>query len=353
MVRGGAIALVVVGLAACEFPTEPPRWDQTWVVPVERIRIGVAELLPDGVTVSDDTSAFVTATPGASATLSLAEMCGAPCLLAAGFTAPKPAFSDTLTTRSTLPAELIRATLAGGSLDATLAHSFSFDPLRPSEDPGAARGHMVIRVTSGGSEVAYDSIDGADQAFPASVTLTPSLAVQPVQVTDTVEIAIAVISPAGDSTTIDNLDTLGVSFAPSTLELADATVAAAGIAIDSVTTTMRFGGMDSTTLARVRSGALRFRVQNPFTVTGALDMSFRGGFPAIQHTLDIREGSYGERVDFTGDEVREILGSDSVDVVASGDVSAADGTLTVEPWYAMILDSEFELTVLVGPQDQP
>lgn len=352
MLRRIVVILVLAGVAACEFPTEPPTFEQVWVVPVERIAINVAELLPDGITLSDDSTAFEVQAPAASVSLSLLELCGNPCLLASGFEAPKPEFTDTLRTTTTLPADLISASLAGGALDATLAHSFSFDPLRPSADTTAARGYIVVRVTSNGNEVAFDSIDGADQAFPASIALTPSLGVQPVVANDTVEMEIAIHSPAGDSTLIDSSDTLGISFAASTLLIDETTISATGIDIDSVSTEMDFGDVDSATVSRVQRGALRFGVSNPFTLSGTLDMTFRGDFQTIQHSLTLEEGNYGERLEFTGDEVRAILGSDSVETVSSGSVSADDGTVTVSPLDALTLDSEFELVILVGPTEE-
>lgn len=341
--------VAVLLLTGCDFPTELPQWDQTWVVPVERIRIGVAELLPQGIELSPDSSVFLAETPEAILQVSLAELCGSPCVLATGTRAPKPEFSDTLSTEAGLPADLVSATLAGGSIDAVMEHSFSFDPLRPSSDPGAEYGYLLLEVTSAGNVVAFDSIDGADQAFPSSVTLTPSLPVQPVGVTDTVDIRVAIFSPAGDSTTIDATDTLGVRFAPSTVEIAEATVAASDLPVDSVSTTLTFGGLDSTAVSRVQSGALRFRVQNPFEVTGTLDMTFRGDFPTIEHQLAVQAGDYTDRLEFTGAEVQEILLSDQAEVVASGSASAPDGTLTVLPSDVMLMDSEFELSVLLGP----
>ena len=347
------IALLIGVLAVgCDYPTEVPAWEQTWVVPVERIQIGVAELLPAGIDVNADSSEFLAQTPEASVSADLASLCGTPCVVASGLEAPKPEFRDTLTTSTSLPAEVVSATLAGGTVAGALAHDFNFDPLRPSADPGAARGYIVIRVTSAGSLVAYDSIDGADQAFPASVTLTPTLDIQPVEVTGTVDIAIALYSPEGDTITVDATDTVGIRFASSTVRIAEATIEAADLAIDPVATTLGFGSIDSTTVERVTGGALRFGVQNPFDITGTLDMAFSGDFPTFQHQLAVQSGTYTQRVEFAGEEVREVLRAGEAEVQASGSATAPDGTITVTPSDVMILDSEFELSVLVGSEQQ-
>ncbi|MFO7894127.1 MAG: hypothetical protein R6U63_10345 [Longimicrobiales bacterium] len=349
MIRNSAVILALVALAACEFPTEPPKWDQTWVVAGESITVSVAELLPAGVRLSHDSTAFETDAPGTSISFSLAEMCGTACTTADGFTVPKPEFHDTLTISSALPGDLVSATLAGGSFDVTMGHNLSFDPLRPSMDPANPRGEILIRVTSNGALVAYDSISGDDQAFAPGTTLSPTLSVLPVEVTNNLDIEIAIYSPEGDTTTIDSSDTLGVTLAPSTIQIAEATVTASAITIDPVTTTMDFGGVDSTLVDRIQSGAIRFDVTNPFTVTGTLDLAFQGLTPAIQRTLPINQGSYAQRLEFSGSELRAILGSDAVDVVASGGVSASDGTVTVTPTQRLVLENEFELVVLIGP----
>ena len=346
------LALLIGVLAVgCEYPTEAPAWDQTWVVPVDRIQVGVAELLPAGVNVNADSSEFLAQTPEASIQVDLATLCGTACVLASGLAAPKPEFGDTLTTSTSLPSGVVSATLAGGTVAGTLAHNFNFDPLRPSTDPGAPRGFIVIRVTSGGNMVAYDSIDGADQAFPSSVTLTPTLDIQPVQVTETVDIAIALYSPEGDTITVNASDTVGIRFAPATVRIAQATIEAANLAIDPVVTTLGFGSVDSATVERITGGALRFGVVNPFTISGTLDMAFRGSFPTFQHQLAIQAGTYAQRVEFSADQVREVLRAGQAEVQASGNATAPGGTLTIAPSDVMVLDSEFELSVLVGSQE--
>ncbi len=346
------VLLALVALAACEFPTEPPKWEQTWKVPGESITVSVAELLPTGVDLTADSSAFVTDAPGSSLGFSLGDLCGSACEAAHGHSVPKPEFEDTLRTSSALPGDLVSATLSGGSLNATLAHTFSFDPLRPSQDPANPRGHLVIRVTSSGNVVAFDSISGDDTAFPSGTSLSPDLSVNPVAVADSLGIEIVIYSPQGDNATIDTAATLSADVATSTLQISEATVNASSIAIDPVTTTMDFGGVDSTLVERIQSGALLFDIANPFTVTGTLDVSFQGpGFLPIQGSLAIQQGTYADSINFDGDELRSILGGDAVDVVASGNVAAAGGTITVTPTQRLVLDNEFKLVILIGPTE--
>lgn len=348
MLRGSIGLLALVGLAACEIPTELPRWHQTWVAPGETIEVSAAELIDD-VDLNADSTAFVTETPSVSVRFSLADLCGSACSLLDGRTAPKPAFTDTLNATVDLPTDMTSATLAGGSLDATVAHDFNFDPLRPSSDPTGPRGYMVVRVTSNGNVVAYDSISGHDTPFPEGSSITPTLPIQPVQVTDTLNVALILYSPAGDEAVIETADTLGVTVHPSMVEISQLTVSATSETVTH-TTTMDFGA-DSTVAERIQSGSIRFDVTNPFAVTGSLDVVFQGLTPAIQRTLTVNPGEYSEQMDFTGDELSAILGAESVDVVATGTVTAIAGSLTVTPAQMLVLDNEIELVLLIGPTE--
>ena len=350
MARRSIIALALMGLAACDIPTEPPKWDQTWVVPAEEITVSVAELLPGSVSMSADSTAFEAQVPDTSFTYTLAELCSV-CTFDTGTPVPKPEFHDTLVTVVGLPGDLVSATLAGGSLDVLLAHDLSFDPLRPSADPTAPTGYLVVRVTSLENLVAYDSIDGADQGFPAGTTLAPDLPIQPVQVADSLLMAIEVYSPAGDSTEINGSDTVGITVAPSTVLASELTVSATSIAIEPVATTMNFAGVSATLVERIQRGALLFDVANPFAVSGSLDVTFRGDFPAIRKTLPVLEGTYADSLPFTGAELQSILGGGTVDAVATGEVSADGGTVTLRPDQRLELDSAFELVVLIGPTE--
>lgn len=346
MARRIALVLVMTGLGACEFPTEPPRWDTTWQVPVESIVVGAAELLPPGVEVSPDSTAFTTETPEASIRVSLAELCTL-CVVFDGIRTPKPEFGDTQTTSTTLPSELVAATLAGGSFDAVMGHSFNFDPLRPGSGAGAPTGYIVFRVTSNGAVVAYDSISGDDTAFPPGTTLTPDLTVQPVQVAGSIDLEVLIYSPEGDSVTVESSDTAGVTLNPSTIQIAQVTIDAASITIDPVDATMDFSGVESTAIDHVQAGALLLAVDNPWDVTGVMDVTFQPPTPSIQRTFTLDPGSYQERIEFSASEIRSMLSAGEVGVRATGTVSSS-GTLTLTPMDRLQVDGALELVVLVG-----
>lgn len=338
--------LALTGLVACDFPTESPLWDQTWVVPVESIVVRATDLLPEGVDVNEDTTAFTAETPEATIRVTLAEVC-TQCLLLNGLRTRKPEFGDTVTTETTLPSELVSATLAGGAFDVVVGHNLNFDPLRPSSDPAAPRGYLVFRFSSNGTVVAYDSISGDDTAFPGGTTLTPDVPVRPVEVSSSIVLDVYVYSPEGDSVTVEALDTAGLTLRPSIVEISQVTVEASSTTIDPVRTTMDFSGVDSTAIEHVQSGALLVDVDNPWNVTGTLDVILDPPDPAIERSLTLRPGTYQDRLEFSASEQRALLDAGVVGVEATGSFGST-GPIVVTPAQALVVDGNLELVVLIG-----
>jgi hypothetical protein len=345
MVRRTIFLLAVLSLAGCDFPTELPRWEQTWVVPVESVSIGVAELLPAGVTLNPAGSAFRATLPEVRVSTSLGELCPA-CALLNGMVVPKPEFTATLGASAPLPADLVAAVLAGGAVDMTVGHSFSFDPLRPDDDP-TNRGYLVTSVTSAGTVVARDSVSGRDQAFPAGVDLEPSLAIRPVAVTNELDVTLLIYSPAGDPTVIRTADTLGLHVAGGFVDVTEATVRLAALSIEPTIVSTGFD-LDADVIDRIVRGAARVEASNPFQIEGSLTLRFEAGQRVIEKTVLLEPGTFSRRVEFSGDELRAILGSANVELVVSGTVSAPSGTVTVTPTQQLTLETSFELVIRVG-----
>lgn len=351
--RIALLALAGVVVPACDYPTEAFSWTQTWVVPGETIEIGVADFLPTGVSLGTDDTVFVAEAGGTSMTMSLGDMCDA-CILVDGTTAPKPAFEATFGAATTLPEDLVAAVLAGGAIAVTMEHNLNFDPLRPDDDPAAERGHIGVTVRSAGTVVADTLIRGEDEPFPAGTPLTPTLAIRPVQVVNDLDLEVRVYSPSGDSVVVESSDTLGVTFAPATLEIEEATVRVSSVEVGPTRTEMALGELDSdsTLINRVERGALRFRISNPFAVAGELDVTFEAPGTTIERTVQIEPGDSSARIDLSGDELRTILDSGTVTVVTAGTVSATDGTITVTPTQVLVLETAFELVVRIGGSDE-
>jgi hypothetical protein len=350
MLRRGMLGLALLGVA-CDFPTEPPSWEQTWVVPGDSFTLGVSELLPPSVTLSDDGTAFQVVVPPTSTVTSLATVCGSPCQAADGMVAPKPAFTHTTAAAVSLPSQIVAARLAGGTFDLTIAHDLNFDPLRPAADPQAERGYLLVRVTSDGAEVARDSIDGDDRAFPPGEPIMPTLAVSPVDAGGQLDLEVTVYSPAGDPVEIDIADTVGVTLATSIVAISEVTITAGAIELPPVRAPFRVGPLeDPAVVDAVRRGALRLAVHNPFTVTGSLEVALDLDSRTLRRSLPIREGDYTERLEFSGPEVRELLTSPTVDMEASGVLTATGGTLTLAPTQKLVLQAVIELVIGVGSE---
>jgi hypothetical protein len=349
MTRRVAWTLLLVGLPACDFPTEPPRWDQTWVV--ARIVVAATNLLPESVDVNADTTAFIAETPAAVIHATLADVCTT-CLVVNGLRTPKPEFADTLATGTTLPSEIVSATLVGGAFDVVVGHNLNFDPLRPSADPTAPRGYMVFRVTSSGAVVAYDSISGNDTPFPGGTNLTPDLSVLPVEVSSSIDIEIYIYSPEGDSVMVQASDTAGITLHPSTVEISRVTLDAASIVVSPVHATLDFSGVDSPVIDHVQSGAWLVDVDNPWDITGTLEVTLEPPFPSIQRSLALEAGTYRDRLDLSGGELRAMLAAGEVEVEATGSI-ASPGNVVVTPAQELVVDGNLEFVVLIGGTEAP
>ncbi len=183
-----------------------------------------------------------------------------------------------------------------------MEHSLNFDPLRPDDDPAAERGHIGVTVRSAGVVVADTVIRGEDRAFPAGEALTPTLAIRPVDVANDLDLEVRLYSPAGDPVMVETSDTLGVTFAPATLEIEQATVRASSVAVGPTRTEMALGELDSdsTIVDRIERGAIRFRILNPFTVAGELDVAFEVPETTIERTVPIEPGVSSDRAQRRG-----------------------------------------------------
>jgi hypothetical protein len=348
MIRPSRLLGAALIVAACDLPSETPRWEQTWVVPAAAVSLGVADLLPAGVGLTDDGTAFTATSSPIALAATLGELCP-PCAAADGMTVPKPAFTVTLTETATLHQDLVSAALAGGSVEITLEHTFSFDPLRPA-GPTGPRGYVLLVLTSEGAVVARDSISGEDRAFPPHLPLRSTLPVEPVTVSNELVLEVRIHSPAGDPTVIRSSDRLTVAVPPAEVRIARATIRATGLQVAPTRTTLGFD-VDPGMLDRIRSGALRLSVRNPWDVTGRLDVRFELDDRAIERSIGIQPGSFTRRLELTGQELRDLLGASTLELVTAGQVTAAGGTLVVTPDQELVLETDLELVILVGGRE--
>lgn len=353
--KGVVIAAAFVAGAGCDVPTQPPEWDQTWVVPGEEITMSVGELLPGSVTLTPDSSAFDVTIDGVNFSQSLSTMCPA-CGIIDGQVVPKPAFTTTVSSVDSLPADVVSATLAGGQLVIDMTHDFGFDPLRPVASDPTVTGYVVVTVASGGVPIARDSVDGADAdgAFPSGTTKTLTMDITPGDLDPALDITVDINSPAGDPYTVNSSAALSVVLQPSSLLMSAVQVTVNSVAVDTDPTTLDLAGVDSTVVDRVLAGAIRFNIDNPIDITGTLALTLAPPFGLpVQKSVSIAQGTSTERVEFTGNELRSILGKDNVQVTASGTVGSTGGAIQLTPDLKIVLSTDIELQILIGGEVTP
>lgn len=346
--RGARLLLATasLALAACDLPTEAPKWETTWVVPAESTTMAVSSLLPSSVTVTPDESAFVLSVGGTSFTNSLGDVCSS-CQALDGTTAPKPAFAATVGSGVALPEDVLSAALSSGSITVELTNGFNFDPIRPS---GTARGSIKVTVTAGSAVLAEQTIDGVAEPFPANTTKSVALNFAPATLTDSIKVAVALDSPAGDPVEIDTDLAFTAEATPGDLTVSEAEVMLASRTVQLDQVDLGLESVDQNLADRARSGALRLEISNPFAVSGELTMQITGPGTTISKALPIAAGSSAPRIEFSGTELRSILGESGVTLGASGTVSAPSGSITIQPSQLLVITSKLEL--VLGPEEE-
>ena len=340
----GVAALAALALSACDFPTAPPRVETTFVVPGEETELSVAELLPASVSLSAAGGTFQLEVPGSTFARTLADMCP-PCAAFDGAVVPKPAFTYTFGDELALPAQVVSATLAGGSVELRLTHGFGFDPIRPS---ASTRGEITATLRSGGALLGQATIRGTDTAFPSGGTVARTIPLQAGEVSGPLEIEIALTSPEGDPVRVDADAAFSVAVAPGPLAISRATVDVQAQAVSVESVTLDTEDVDSALVERVRGGAVLVDLSNPWPVSGTLTLRLDG----ITRVLQLAPGATSQRVELSGSELRQILGR-VVTLSVEGTLSPASA-VTLTPDQRLSLDTTLSLVVeLGGSGEQP
>lgn len=343
--RAALAALLAAGAGACDIPTELPKgWDVELQVEVDGLSLSVAELLPGSVSITSDGSAFALALGVASLDESLAGLCP-PCEAARGLTVPKPAFQGSFGNRIELPADVDAVTLSGGRVRVTITNGLNFDPLRPG---GAENGSIRIDLTSGLSPVAVPLIiHGDQQALPPGSSLTRDVQLAAVTISTPIEVDVTVDSPQGAPVRMQPELRVSALAIPQDLRIASATVQLEGRQIESDPTELDLTDVDEEIVSRIRRGSLLLDVDNPFNVRGSVAIRFTGPGVAIVKALELRPGVQEQEIAMSGEELRQILGTNVV-VSMSGAVWSEAGGLTVTP--AQTLEVASRIHLVVGPK---
>jgi hypothetical protein len=343
--RAVLLAGVLGGVGSCDFPSGPPLLQPHYLLPGEGTTLGVRELLPPHVTVSGPVFLLALGTePIPPRTLAL--VCGAPCLAVSGQRVPKPAFTDSLGIAVRLPADVHSVTLAGGAVLVSLTHDFGFDPLRP---PGAAtHGSILLRARDGarvlGSVLVTDP-------FPSGSTLQRVVPLQAGQVAGDILVEVVMVSPAGGTSPEHwvpvNVNASLHGFAtPQQVSASQAAVRVESRSVNLPTAQIDLSGVDASLRRRVRGGALVLHLENPFAVSGTLQLQLTGGM-TVTKSVPVQPGITTVRVAFMEAELQSLLGY-LVALQASGAVTGSGAAVTVRPEQGLRVNTQLELIIELG-----
>ncbi len=351
------VTLAAAGLAACDvvaFATDPkPILEQTWNLPATSTSISVAELLPAKVSIYStpastppDSSAFLMNVSNVSFTRRLGDDC-AQCQTLTGTTAVKPAFVLAAGSSTALPANVVSAALAGGTITYSIVNALSFDPIRVRALSDPTQGFLVVVIKSGAAVVGRDSINGATTAFPAGTTLTRTITLAP-GVISGLSVDLTVNSPQGDHTEfIDANGTLQTSTTIGDVRVGSVTINVPGQSISNPPQNVDLSSFGS----NVVGAAFEMTILNPWTVSGSLSIAFASPTATITKTLVVPAGTTppAAQVRSVGLDSTELsrLVRQKVSVTLSGSMSAAQ-PIVVTPKQTIAIDNRIILKVHTG-----
>jgi hypothetical protein len=344
MTRKAPLTLIAAALlaGACDIPTGLPRFEPRFLLPLDRTSVSVAQLLPAGL--AADGATFRLDLPAVTILRTLGQMCGAACLPLQGRTAPKPAFSYAFTTTHVLPGDVLTASLTAGAVQFSATHDLGFDPLRPA---GAVEGGQLrITVRSGLRELGSLVIS---EPFPSGTTLTRTVALASGDISGSVEVEVSLASPAGSSTRIDNTSSLTVTITPTGLPVGEASIVVRDRPISMEPLVVDLSHLEDDLRYRARGGALVLTVENPFAVSGELELRLQapGSGADYRKPVQLVPGQSTVRVPLTGEELSWLLGFE-VTVTLTGPVGSGGSPVTVQPGQEARVGTRLELVLGIG-----
>jgi hypothetical protein len=355
--RFAVLAGVAFVALACQVPTDLPIWNTVWQVPADSSEVTVESLLPASVAIVDvaGTTAFAFGLPEATTSTTLGESCFA-CASSAGMRIPKPAFTLADSATVQMPTDVITADIIGGAIDYTLTNGFGFDPLNPG---AGARGWIRIRVNSGSTLIANDSIDGSQLALPAggatnrtiNFLASPSA---PIRLDGPVTVVATLFSPNGDSATMNTSELFSVGASARNIMISQVSINVPTTTFSPQHGTVDLSGLDATTAGKIAGGAVILGIHNPFAVGGSLSLDFKapnGAHVVKSFTLGVGGPDSPLstiRLGLTQSEINSLIGQKDVAITITGNVSSPNGAVVVTPLERMAITTLVEATIVTG-----
>lgn len=338
------LGAILMSLLACDIPTGVPRWNTDWALPVEALELSVESLLPDRILVGPDESYFELLTRGRSLGKDLGNLC-TPCQALDGSLAPKPAFLGVVESSVPLPADFVSAPAIGGGLEIELSHGFSFDPLRPDE---WARGSIEIILLAAGDTLTSKVIDGELEALPPGTLRRARLPLRSVTLRGPLIVRVEVDSPEGAPTLIESGDEFRIEILESPIRVSEVEFQMDELEVDFEDLSFEFVGGEAL-INRIRGGSLILDIDNPFPITGSIDLllSSHDSSTSLSREIGISPGHATREVEYSGPELRSVFVADEeTRLSARGTMRmATDSTVLVRPGQVLHARSRLNLII--------
>lgn len=351
--------LCALGVAACDIPSSPPIFEQTWIVPADSTTIGVSSLLPTNVGLNGGGTAFTVTTPAANIPRTLGAICTDPaCQNPGPVTVPStPAFSSgagALSNTINFPAGVNALTVSGGTLQIQVTNNIGFDPIRPNGVAGPF-GSITVGITSG-AVTSNTVVNGsATQGMPNGATTTLDIPVPTGNYASSVTVAVTLSAPAGPSATIASGNTFNIAASLVGFTVSNATVVVNSKPITTTPASFDLAGVDVGDV--VQGGGLVLEVVNPFNATASLSLVLaappQGGGPAVSISKSLNlAASTTSNLSLTllKSELASLLGKSNVTISVTGNATGAGAgnTVSVSPTAEIKVRTKLSITIQVG-----
>jgi hypothetical protein len=168
-----------------------------------------------------------------------------------------------------------------------------------------------------------------------------------------VEVVMELFSPAGGTgpthwVRVDTAAALSGLVVPLSVDVAPVRLAVGGRAFEAEGAVLDLADIDGALANRVRRGAVVLDVANPLALAGAATLRLAAPGVALERPVRIAPGETRQRLEFTGEELRALLGQ-SVVLTLSG--AADPGVIvTLRPGDRITLATMLDLVVELGPE---
>ncbi len=357
---GRLVPLVaVLGIAACDIPSEPPIFQQTWLVPADSVQVSVSTLLPANVSLTGGGTAFTATTPTANFNTTLGTLCGQPeCQAPGDVNVPNtPAFTSpagVLATSIAFPAGVQSVTISGGFLQVHVTNNLGFDPLSPN-GASAPFGSITFEITSGALTSTTTFHGTAIQGLADGTMRTFSIPLPTGAYTGTIGVDVSFDVPQGGAATLNSSNALAVEASIQSLAISSADVV---VNSKSVSASPEGYDLDDVDLGDlIEGGGFVLTVVNPFNAQASLTLTLaapaQDGDPAVNivKAFDMFASSTSVvDVTLTKGELQMLVGKNGVTIGVTGTATGTGvgNTVTVTPTSAITVRTQLSLTLNVG-----